>query len=195
MTSERKAKMDFVLNNRQPDLVVLLENIEDPHNVSAVMRTCDAVGIQDVYVLNTGITHHRKFGHKSSGSAKLWVTPHQFDNLDECIAAIRTRVNKIYATHLTEQASSVYDLDLTEPVAFAFGNERLGISANLLARCDGNVLVPQVGMIRSLNISVACAVIVYEAFRQRSGVGLYHSECRLPQHEVAALKENWKYRE
>ena len=101
MTPERKGKMDFVLRNRQPDLTVLLEDIEDPHNIAAVMRTCDAVGIQDVYVLNTGLTHNRRFGHKSSASAKLWVTRHEFDNLDECVAAIRTRVKKIYATHLS----------------------------------------------------------------------------------------------
>ena len=164
MTPEREAKIKRVLNHRQPDLTVVLENVHDPHNISAVMRTCDAVGIQEIYVLNTVIAQHTRYGKKSSASAAGWLTIHHFDNTEACVAALRKRHYKLFATHLGEQAVSLYDLDLTEPVAMIFGNEHSGVTEECLKYCDGNFIIPQVGMIQSLNISVACAVTLYEAF-------------------------------
>src|ERR1700759_5192378 len=104
MTPERQARITSVLNHRQPDLTVIMENVHDPHNISAVMRTCDAVGIQELYILNTVISRHEKFGKKSSASAAGWLTIHDFDNTEACVAAVRRKYNKIYATHLGEQA-------------------------------------------------------------------------------------------
>src|SRR5438046_7573404 len=100
MTPEREAKITRVLNYRQPDLVMVMENVHDPHNISAVMRTCDAVGVQEVFVLNTAIGRHKKFGKTSSASAAGWLTIHQYDNTEACMEAVRKRVDKIYATHL-----------------------------------------------------------------------------------------------
>src|SRR6478752_5267621 len=98
MTPERNERLTSVLNKRQPDLTVVLENVFDPHNISAVMRTCDAVGIQDIYILNTKIPPHKKFGSKSSSSAAKWMTIHQFTNAEECFAALRKNYSHIYAT-------------------------------------------------------------------------------------------------
>ena len=191
MTPERKARITKVLNHRQPDLTVLLENVHDPHNISAVMRTCDAVGIQEIYVLTTHISAHKKFGKKSSASAAGWLTIHQFDNTEACIAAIREKYQKIYATHLGEKAHSLYELNLTEPVALVFGNEHAGITEECLQYCDGNFIIPQVGMVQSLNISVACAVTLYEAFRQREQKDFYNGTPRLQASEWDMLADKW----
>lgn len=191
MTPERQQRIRSVLDNRQPDLVVVLENVHDPHNIAAVMRTCDSVGVQDLFVLNTRIARHKKFGQKTSASAASWLTIHEFDNVTPCMEAVRKRCTRIYATHLAEKAESVYSLSLTEPVALVFGNEHGGISDETLALCDGNFVIPQVGMVKSLNISVACAVSLYEAYRQREQAGYYRNECRLPIRRAEELAALW----
>jgi len=174
MTPERKSRLTNVLNHRQPGLAVVMENVHDPHNISAVMRTCDAVGIQDIYILNTKIPRHNKFGARSSSSAAKWLTVHQFDDTAACIAALRARYNKIYTTHLAGDSVSLYDIDFTESTALVFGNEHDGVSEEIRALADANFLIPQMGIIQSLNISVACAVSIYEAMRQKKLAGHYN---------------------
>jgi tRNA (guanosine-2'-O-)-methyltransferase len=191
MTPERDAKIKKVLSLRQGDLAVVMENVHDPHNISAVMRTCDAVGVQDIYVLNTTIPRHKKFGKTSSASALGWLTIHQYDNTDECMQAVKKRYEKVFATHLGVQSCSLYDLDLSQKVALVFGNEHAGVTEECLKYCDGNFIIPQVGMVQSLNISVACAITLYEAFRQRLKAGLYDGTPRLPAEEMKALGDKW----
>ena len=172
MPPERNERLTSVLNKRQPDLTVVLENVFDPHNISAVMRTCDAVGIQDIYILNNKIPPHKKWGAKSSSSAAKWLTIHQFTDAGECFAALRKNFKYIYTTHLSTDAVGLHELNLTEPVALVFGNEHSGVSEAIIAMADGNFIIPQMGIIRSLNISVACAVSLYEAFRQKIMQGI-----------------------
>jgi tRNA (guanosine-2'-O-)-methyltransferase len=174
MTSERKNKLTNVLSKRQTDLTVVLENVFDPHNISAVMRTCDAVGIQEIFILTTKIPRHRKWGARSSSSAAKWLTIHQFDDVDKCFSVLRSRYGAIYTTHLSSDAVGLYDMDLARPTALVFGNEHNGVSDEIRALADGNFVIPQMGIIRSLNISVACAVTLYEAFRQKNLAGHYN---------------------
>lgn len=174
MTPERRDKLITVLSKRQPDLTVVLENVFDPHNISAVMRTCDAVGIQEVYILNTKIPRHKKWGARSSSSAAKWLTVHQFENAEECFSSLRKRYSKILTTHLSSDAVGLYQIDMTQPIALVFGNEHSGVSDEIRALADGNFVIPQVGIIQSLNISVACAVTLYEAFRQKDNAGHYN---------------------
>src|ERR671939_1383517 len=104
MTNERRQKIELVLSQRQNDLTVVLENVFDPHNISAVMRSCDAVGIQEIYVLNTKIPRHKKWGARSSSSAAKWLTIHQFENAEECFALLRKKYATILTTHLSADA-------------------------------------------------------------------------------------------
>lgn len=173
MTPERRERLLNVAGKRQFDLTVVLENVFDPHNISAVMRTCDAVGVQDIYVLNTRIPPHRKWGVKSSSSAEKWLSIHQFTDAGECFAHLRERYKKILTTHLSSDAVGLYEIDFTGPIALVFGNEHDGVSEDIRKLADGNFIIPQAGIIKSLNISVACAVTLYEAFRQKSAVGHY----------------------
>jgi tRNA (guanosine-2'-O-)-methyltransferase len=190
MTPERTERIETMLAKRQPGLTVVLENVNDPHNISAVMRTCDAVGIQDIYILNTKIGAHEVWSAKASSSAMNWLTVHQFISLDECIVALRKNFDKIYTTHLSTDAVGLYDLNLTEKVALVFGNEHDGCSEEIIALADGNFIIPQVGMIKSLNISVACAVSVYEAFRQKNAAGHYDT-MQLDADVANELMEKW----
>lgn len=173
MTPERTEKLTRVLSHRQPDLTVVLENVFDPHNISAVMRTCDAVGVQEIFILNTKIPRHKKFGARSSSSAAKWLTVHQFEDTEACFSEIKLRYERILTTHLGESSVGLYQLDLTRPTALVFGNEHSGVSEEIRALADGNFLIPQVGIIQSLNISVACAVTLYEAYRQKEQAGHY----------------------
>lgn len=173
MTPERKNKLLNVLSKRQSNLTVVMENVQDPHNISAVMRTCDAVGIQDIYILNTKIPRHKKWGAKSSSSAAKWLTVHQFDDLEKCVSELRKSYSKIYTTHLSTDAISLYEIDFIESIALVFGNEHEGVTEELRKQADGNFIIPQMGIIQSLNISVACAVSIYEAFRQKNNAGHY----------------------
>lgn len=176
MTPARTDKLTKVLSRRQTDLTVVLENVFDPHNISAVMRTCDAVGVQEIFILNTKIPRHKKFGARSSSSAAKWLTVHQFTDAAACFSLVRQRYQRVLTTHLGESSSPLYALDLTVPSALVFGNEHSGVSDEIMALADGNFLIPQVGIIQSLNISVACAVTLYEAYRQKESAGHYQRD-------------------
>src|SRR3954447_16556645 len=104
MTGERKHKIKTVLSRRQNDLTIVLENVFDPHNISAVMRSCDAVGVQEIYVLNTKIPRHKKWGARSSSSAAKWLTIHQHESATECFQALRKKYSLILTTHLSGDA-------------------------------------------------------------------------------------------
>ena len=194
MTPERRERLLSVLNKRQAGLTVVLENVQDPHNISAVMRTCDAVGIQEIYVLNNKIARHKKWGAKSSSSAAKWLTIHQFSDTAECVAALRQKYDKIFTTHLAADSVGLYEIDFTGSVALVFGNEHEGVSDEIRAQSDGNFIIPQVGIIKSLNISVACAVSIYEALRQRTIAGCYEKR-NLPDAQFEDLLEKWGFEE
>jgi len=193
MTPERQEKLISVLNKRQDDITIVLENVSDPHNISAVMRTCDAVGIQEIYILNTKIPRHKKWGFKSSSSAKKWLTVHQYEIAEECFSSLRKRYSSILTTHLTNDAVSLYQLDFTKSIALIFGNEHNGVSDEIRALADGNFIIPQVGIIQSLNISVACAVTLYEAFRQKSTAGHYDQRS-MEEVKYNELLKEWSFK-
>ena len=190
MTEERKQKIESVLNHRQTNLSIVLEDVQDPRNITAVMRTADAVGIQDIYVINTGKPTQKKFGYKSSTGVSKWINLNEFTNIEECFQALRNRFNVILTTHLSSDAINLYSIDFTQSIALVFGNEQDGVSALARSLADGNFIIPQVGMVQSLNISVACAVSIYEAYRQKQLAGHYnHSAMSAEQMEL--LKGEW----
>lgn len=190
MTPERKEKLLRVLHQRQPNLTVVMENVDDPHNISAVMRTCESVGIQDIYVLTTKIHPHKKFGTRSSSSAAKWLTIHEYVDAKECIVALHKHYKRIITTHLSTDAVSLFEIDFTESIALVFGNEHDGVSEEIRSMADGNFIIPQMGIIQSLNISVACAVTIYEALRQKILAGHYQQNA-LPVDRIKGLMKDW----
>jgi tRNA (guanosine-2'-O-)-methyltransferase len=127
----------------------------------------------EIFVLNTTINKYKDFDTRKSSSANKWMIVHQYDDVEKCFEHVKKQYPIIYSTYLSDDAKNLYELDLTESIALVFGNERKGISSETLSHCKGNFIIPQVGMIQSLNISVACAVSLYEAFRQKSNKGHY----------------------
>ena len=192
MTPERTERLLSVLNKRQVNITVVLENVFDPHNISAVMRTCDAVGLQEIYVLNNKIPPHKKWGSKSSSSASKWLTIHQFTDATKCFEALRKKYNRILTTHLSADAISLHNINFISSVALVFGNEHAGVSEEIRGMADGNFIIPQVGIIRSLNISVACAVTLYEAFRQKNIAGHYDKQS-LSDGQYKTLLNEWGF--
>lgn len=190
MTPERYKRLTDVLNKRQSNITIVLENVFDPHNISAVMRTADAIGLQDIYILNTKIPRHKKWGFKSSSSAAKWLTVHQYENATACFASLRKNYAKILTTHLSSDAVGLYEIDFTQSIALVFGNEHSGVSEEIRVLADGNFIIPQMGIIQSLNISVACAVTLYEALRQRTNRGQYNNQSLGPE-RYSALLELW----
>jgi tRNA (guanosine-2'-O-)-methyltransferase len=190
MTPEREDRIRQVLDKRQDSITIVLENVFDPHNISAVMRTCDAVGVQDIYILNTRIPKHKKWGAKSSSSADKWLTIHQYTDAGTCFDILRKKYSRIYTTHLSSDAVSLYEMDLTQRIALVFGNEHTGVSDEIRAMSDGNFIIPQVGIIKSLNISVACAISLYEAYRQKAGAGHYNAP-GLAETSYKELEKKW----
>lgn len=187
-TERRIARLRATLERRQSDLHLVLENVHDPHNVSAVLRTCDAVGVGAVHLVYTYETFP-KIGRTSSASAYKWTTLERHDSIEACYDTLRSIGCRIYATDLTDRAEELYDIDLASPVAIVFGNEHRGVSEAASRLADGNLRIPMVGLIQSLNISVACAVTLYEAMRQRRAAGRYDAPTIAPDVLEATLAE------
>jgi tRNA (guanosine-2'-O-)-methyltransferase len=166
-----------------------MENIHDPHNVSAVFRTCDAVGVMRVELLYT-LEKFPRIGKKSSSSANKWVERRRHTSVDECYAALRAEGFRIYATATGGTSQSLYNLDLTRKIAFVLGNEHRGVSAEAAKKADAHVQIPMLGMIESLNVSVAAAVCLYEAMRQRAAAGLFTAP-QLPEGTIREMYEEW----
>ena len=176
MTEERLEKFKRAIQRRQNNLTVILENVHDHHNISAVLRSCDSVGIKEIFVLYTqeGLDEeHLRLNKRVSSGARRWVDVNFYKDITACFEHVQRNYKHIYSTHLAEQPTSLYELDLTTSVALLFGNEKDGVSEEALAYSTGNFIIPQMGMVQSLNISVACAITIYEAFRQRDVKGMY----------------------
>lgn len=176
ISEERLSKFNKVASLRQTDLTLILENVHDLHNIGAVLRSCDSIGIDEIYLIDTD---PRLFGRKisdsksSSTGISKWIRINEYDNIEDCIVEVRKKYNRIIGTKLDEDSKSVYDIDYTTSTAFVFGNEKDGITDGLTQYIDDNMVIPQHGFAQSLNISVACAVTLYEALRQRELKDMY----------------------
>lgn len=195
MNPSREQKIRSAIRQSQPDLTVVLENIFDPLNISAVLRSCDAVGVREVFVVYTKKYLDKRglvLGKRTSGGTFKWMDVYVFEDLAECFRRVRERYGRILATSLGERSQSLYDIDLVQPTALLFGNEDEGVSAEALALCDGNFTIPQVGFAESLNISVACAVTLFEARRQRATQGFYDKKSKFTEAEQQQLFDRWQ---
>jgi tRNA (guanosine-2'-O-)-methyltransferase len=193
-TGRRLERIQHVLERRQPDLTVVLENVHDPHNLAAVLRSCDAVGAMRVhFTMDPDTKPHRAFSRRSSGSAAKWIDVVEHPAIEDCYTLLRDQGFAILATGGGPTSLPMSAVDLTAPVAIVLGNEMRGLSDAAMGGADLIVTIPMVGMIRSLNISVACAVLLYEAFRQRDADGFYDAP-RLDRSQIDSLAKTWEKR-
>ncbi len=169
LPGDRSERIEHVRSKRWPDLELVLEQIDDPHNIGAILRTCDAVGIKAVHLVYENSKPPRMAELSSSAmSALKWLEIKKWSKADECIADLKKRGLKIKATALATSGQAQWEIDWREPSAIVLGNESLGISIEFQQAADVTVVIPMRGFVQSLNVSVAAAVVMYEALRQRT---------------------------
>jgi len=186
MNSERYARICEMLARRQPDLTVCMEQVHKPHNVSAIVRTADAVGVHEVHAVWPG-KNMRTMASSAAGS-NSWVTVKTHPTIADAVTQLKSSGMQILATHLSDKAVDFRDIDYTSPTCILMGQEKTGITQEALDLADQDIIIPMIGMVQSLNVSVASALILYEAQRQRQNAGMYEREnSMLPEVEQQRL--------
>ncbi len=173
MQNNRYKRVKTVLDKRQTDLTVCLDEVHKHHNLSAIVRSADAVGIHHIHAVWP--KNQRRLTNNTSGGSKNWVETHLHDNISHAITEIKHRSPQIQilATNLSPTAIDFREVDYTKPTAIIVGQERTGISDEALQLADQHIVIPMEGMVQSLNVSVAAALILFEAQRQRKIANMY----------------------
>lgn len=174
------------------DLTVLVEHVEKPHNLSAILRSCDAVGVLEAHAVSLS-GRPRTFNSTAQGSQR-WVPLHDHADIAAAVQHLKARGFRLYGTNLGVEARDYRDCDFTGPCAFVLGAEKWGLSAAATALMDQAVFIPMRGMVQSLNVSVATATLLFEALRQRQAAGLVPSQGEgLPAERYGELLFTWAY--
>lgn len=171
MTPERLKRINTMLDKRQPDLTVCMEGLHKAHNLAAVVRTCDAIGISDVHAVWKSDEAEVRGG--SAAGSQNWIDVHNYSKTADAIAALKAQGMQVLVTNLSDTAVDFRTIDYTKPTAIILGQEKFGTSKIALELADQDIVIPMVGMVQSLNVSVACSVVLYEAQRQRKIAGMY----------------------
>jgi tRNA (guanosine-2'-O-)-methyltransferase len=193
VTDERLRRMEEIARKRQFGLRVVLEDLENARNISAICRLCDAFGVQFLHVIHRGIKPIVLDKRASAGSHQ-WLTVIQHPSIEDCLNELRSMGFRIYATHVDVTAKEFTQVDYTGRVAIVLGNEGHGVSETARQLADERIVIPQVGFVNSLNVATATAIILAEAFRQRRAAGLYDTP-ELSESERNELIRQWLERE
>ena len=190
MNAERFRKLQEVLARRQPDLTVLMERVHKSHNLSAILRNCDAAGVLQAHAIppKDGLEIH---AHTSAGTSK-WVKVVRHRTLQAATEFLRAEGFRIVAAHPGDGAADYREVDFTAPTAIMVGAELLGLTDEALGLADQLVEIPMLGMARSLNVSVATALLLFEAASQRTAAHMYETS-RLPREEFERILFEWAY--
>lgn len=166
---DRGERIAQIQSQRWLDLELIVEQVDDPHNAGAILRTCEAVGIQVVHLVYVKDKQARlsEIRSTSAASAAKWLTLKKWGSIEDCYQDIKSRGLKIYATALDPKGKPHFNLDFKIPCAILMGNEKNGASQYAIQNADEIVAIPMRGFVQSLNVSVAAAVVMYEALRQR----------------------------
>ena len=194
-TEVRLARIDDILTRKQPTLQVMLENVHNSQNLSTIIRTSDAVGVLDIFYSskeNETLRIHKTI----TQGAHRWTFRHRVNDKDtvKFLKLKKEEGFQVVVTHLEERAVSFREVDYTKPTLLVMGNEKEGVSAEVIAEATDVIVIPMQGMVQSLNVSVATALILYEAQRQLENAGMYDS----PQMDSAKreeIKAGWVYRD
>ena len=190
MTPQRYQKLRRVLDSRQPDLTVLLDNVHKPHNFSAILRSCDAVGVFEAHAVWQD--PKLRANHLTSGGAAKWVRICTHPDIATAVAELREQGFQLVAAHPQGDARDYRELDYTHPTALLLGAELQGLGKAALEYADERVCVPMLGMVESLNVSVAAATILFEAQRQRINTNQY-AESRLDRARYHRTLVEWAH--
>lgn len=194
-TDERLARIDDSLSRKQPTLQVMLDNVHSSQNLSAIIRSSDAVGVLDIYY-STKVNETLRIHKTITQGAHRWTHRYRMNDTDK-VAFLEQKKGEgfqIVVTHLESRAVSFREVDYTKPTLLVMGNEKEGVSPEVIAQADEVIIIPMQGMVQSLNVSVATALILYEAQRQLENAGMYdRPQISLEKREE--IKEAWVYRD
>lgn len=179
-----------MLSARQPDLTVLMERVNKPHNFSAILRNCDAVGVLEAHAVLPENEPEIHLG-VSAGAAR-WVPVRTHADTEAAVAHLREAGFRVLAAHLSDEAVDYRDVDYTRPTALMMGAELYGVTPAGLEAADAHVVIPMRGFVQSLNVSVATALLLFEAQRQRAAAGMYDAP-RLPPDAFRRRLFEWCY--
>ena len=185
---ERKERIDRAVANRTRTLTVVMEAFCDPQNVNAVLRTCEAFGVQEVHVVEGPMKPYDR-NRKISQNADKWLDVTRWRSTGECLRALRGRGFSVYATHLGPGSRALSELSFAAKVALVFGNESRGVSGEALALADASYAIPMRGFVQSLNVSVAAAVSLAHAVERRERERGRHGD--LDEAEAEALRQRF----
>lgn len=190
MTPERFNRLRLALSRRQPDLTVLMEQVNKSHNFSAILRNCDAVGVLEAHMVppDGKLPVHLR----TSAGTSQWVPVHRHPSTIAAVKYLRGAGYTIVAAHPSPDALDYREYDFTQPTAIMMGAELHGVSEEGLSQADTHVVIPMEGLARSLNVSVATALLLFEARRQREEAGLY-SKIRIADDLFSARLFEWAY--
>lgn len=180
----------MTLDHRQPDLTVITDYVHKGRNLSAIVRTADAVGVGEVHCV-IGDADYRSFRGTALGSQR-WVDVHRYRQLQEPCEQLKAEGFQIVAAHLSPQALNYRDIDFCKPTALLMGSERDGLSEQGKQLADHHITIPMVGMVESFNVSVAAGIILNEALDQRQRAGMYDQQ-RLDQACYERLFFEWAH--
>ncbi len=189
MTIQRLEKIKACLDKRQPDLAVITDHMHKPHNVSAIMRTCDATGVFSLHAVMPKDETFRARSGIAMGSDK-WLDVSVHDEITNVMESLKRDGFKIVAVHKSARSGSFREIDYCQKTAVLFGAELFGVSEAAADLADAHVSIPMQGMVESYNVSVAAAIVLTEAQRQREQAGFY-SECRLDQETYRRTLFKW----
>jgi tRNA (guanosine-2'-O-)-methyltransferase len=158
LTENRKAKFLKVLGNRTKHFTVVVEDVFQMHNASAVMRSCEVFGIQELNVIEQ--RYGKSIDKEIAMGAQKWVDINKFDNVTSCVETLKSKGYQIIATTPHENDCLLEDFDISKPSALFFGTEKEGLSDEVMQKADGFLKIPMVGFTESLNISVSAAIII-----------------------------------
>jgi tRNA (guanosine-2'-O-)-methyltransferase len=173
MSPERYARIRHFLSLRQPSLTVCLEQLHKPHNVSAIVRSCDAVGVHEVHAVWDQKPQIRK---DTAMGSENWVYTKEHSCIEDAVGHLKSHNMQVLVTNLSDVAVDFREIDYTQPTAIILGQEKHGATQEAIAAADQDIIIPMVGMVQSLNVSVAAALILYEAQRQRQLAGMYNTQ-------------------
>jgi len=187
-SNPRNGRIIELLDRRQKDLTVFMDEVHKPHNLAAIVRTCDAVGIGEVHAVYPESVLREC--HGTAMGSNRWVTTHTHPNLTSGINQIKSQGKQVLAAHFSDHAVDFRQIDYTKPTAILVGSEKYGVSQHAAELADEHILIPMLGMVQSLNVSVATAIILYEAQRQRERAGLYKQR-QLDEQYCENLRFEW----
>jgi len=173
LNNPRNDKIIQLLNRRQKDITVFMDEVHKPHNLAAIVRTCDAIGIGEVHAVYPESVLREC--HGTAMGSNRWVTTHTHDDLTSGLTPLKSQGKQVLAAHFSDKAVDFRDIDYTKPTVLLVGSEKFGVSEQAAELADQHILIPMLGMVQSLNVSVATAIILYEAQRQREKAGMYQS--------------------